>query len=203
MKESTQLEVLLSFNSFSTILQVFKRFPSIRLLQYLFVPFRKLRLFAAVEREIRQSVLHRIEERGRTKHADFFDYILPAKEEVPTSEMELLHIGSVALQVMFAGWSPMADLFYGVFALLLDDPDSYAHLVHEIRTQFTRYDDITSGQLSSLPFLQACIEETLRLLPNNLTGLPRISPGAVVDGRYIAKGVSSHASSILSNVIQT
>jgi hypothetical protein len=28
------------------------------------------------------------------------------------------------------------------------------------------------------------------MLPSNNTGLPRISPGAVVDGQYIPKGVS-------------
>lgn len=144
-----------------------------------------------MEHETRQSVLHRIEQRGRTEHSDFFDYILPADSPVPTTTPELLHIGSVSLQFMFASWGPMADLFYGTLALLVHDSGSYGHLVQEIRTQFTQYEDITSGRIPSLPFLHACLEETLRLLPSNRTGLPRISPGAMVDGRYIAKRVST------------
>jgi cytochrome P450 len=134
-----------------------------------------------------------IDQRGRTEHSDYFDYILPVDEPVPTSENELLHIGSVALQVMFAGWGPMADLFYGILVLLLENPEAHQTLSKEIRDTFSSYHDITSGKtLMSLPYLHACIEETLRLLPSNDTGLPRISPGAVIDGQYVSKGVSCH-----------
>ena len=93
---------------------------------------------------------------------------------------------------MFAGWGPMADLFYGVPVLLLENPETYQLLTKEIRESFSSYKEIATGKtLTSLSYLHACIEETLRLLPSNLTGLPRISPGAMVDGQYIAKGVSA------------
>ena len=105
--------------------------------------------------------------------------------------MEQLHIGSVSLQVMLAGWGPMADLFYGVLVLLLKNPKTHRLLTKEIRESFLTYEEITPGNmLTSLSYLHACIEETLRMLPSNNTGLPRISPGAMVDGRYIPKGVS-------------
>ncbi|KAH8719535.1 cytochrome P450 [Phaeosphaeriaceae sp. PMI808] len=189
MKDSVNLEVLLSFNSFATVLQVFKRFPLISPLQYLFAPFGKITLFAQMEKATRNSVLRRIEQRGHTEHPDYFDYILPVDAPCPTDKKELLHIGSVSLQVMLAGWGPMADLFYGVLVLLLENPETYQNLTREIRTSFSSYEEILPGQtLTSLPYLHACIEETLRMLPSNLTGLPRISPGAMVDGQYIPKG---------------
>lgn len=50
---------------------------------------------------------------------------------------------------------------------------------------------MSSEALQPLPYLHAVIEETLRLHTNGAFGLPRISPGATVDGHYIAKGVSS------------
>jgi cytochrome P450 len=92
---------------------------------------------------------------------------------------------------MFAGWGPMADLFYGVLVLLLENPESHQVLVKEVRETFSSYEEIIPGKtLTSLSYLRACIEETLRMLPSNNTGLPRISPGAMVDGQYIPKGVS-------------
>jgi cytochrome P450 len=87
----------------------------------------------------------------------------------------------------------MADLFYGVLVLLFDSPAAHQFLIkeiREIRENFSSYEDITPDKkLMALPYLHACIEETLRMLPSNNTGLPRISPGTVVDGQYIPKGV--------------
>ena len=189
MKRSLYLDTLLSFNSFATAIQVFKRFPWIKALQYLFAPFGKITLFAAMEKATRESVYRRIDQRGETEHADFFDYILPEDSPVPQDESQLLRIGSLALQVMFAGWGPMADLFYGVIVLLLEEPECCNILTAEIRERFKAYEDITPSALASLPYVNACLEETLRLLPSNNTGLPRISPGAEVDGNYVPKGV--------------
>lgn len=64
-------------------------------------------------------------------------------------------------------------------------------LFKKIRKCFSEYEDIVPGlKLASLSYLHACIEETLPMLPSNNTGLPRISPGAMVDRQYIPKGVS-------------
>ncbi|KAK8130549.1 hypothetical protein PG999_002929, partial [Apiospora kogelbergensis] len=189
MKDSVNLDVLLSFNSFATVLQVFKRFPLIKPLQYLFAPFGKITLFSQMEKATSDSVLRRIDQRGRTGHPDYFDYILPVDAPYPEDKKELLHIGSVALQVMFAGWGPMGDLFYGTLVLLLTNHETHRVLIKEIRESFSNYEDIVQGPtLMSLSYLHACIEETLRMLPSNNTGLPRISPGAMVDGKYIPKG---------------
>ncbi|KAI0903546.1 cytochrome P450 [Ustulina deusta] len=188
MKDSVHLDVLLSFNKFATVLQVFKRFPLLKPFQYLFAPLGKVKLFSAMEAATRESVLQRIDQRGSTDHQDYFDHILPADSPTPTDKRELLHIGSVALQVMFAGWGPMGDLFYSAIVLLLQEPACYKILVEEIRGHFEDYDAITPKALAPLQYLYACIEETLRLLPSNNTGLPRISPGAMVDGQHIPKG---------------
>lgn len=85
----------------------------------------------------------------------------------------------------------MADLFYGALVLLLENPETHQLLTKEIRESFSSYERIIPGKtLTSLLYLHACVEETLRMLPSNNTGLPRISPGAMVDGHYIPKGVS-------------
>jgi cytochrome P450 len=119
---------------------------------------------------------------------DYFDFILPDDEPIPESKQELTHIGSLALQVMFPNLGPMADWFYGTILFLLDKPEYYRILVAEIRDKFNNAEEITPIALACLPYLHACMEESLRLLPSNNTGLPRLSPGNFVDGIYTPKG---------------
>lgn len=189
---------MLAFNSFATVMQVFKRFPLLHPLQYLFAPFSKLLAFASMEEGTRQAVRRRIERRGATEHVDFFDYVLPpAGESMPPtpSRRDLTIMGSLGLQLSFAAFGTMSDWFYGTIWFLLQEPDCYRELVGEIRSKFQSYAEIIPGALTdrNVPYLRACLEESLRMLPSNATGLPRLSPGAVVDGRYIPQGVIMNA----------
>lgn len=190
MKNSVFLDVLIGFNAFTTVIQVFKRFPLLSPFQYLLAPLTKLKSLAAMEAATRTGIEKRIDRRGNTEHVDYFEYVLPADSPLPTDPREITHLGSVALQIMFAGFGTLADWYYGTLFFLLEEPECYKYLVEEIRNAFKSYEDITPEALTSLPYLHACLEESLRSLPNNNTGLPRISPGTVVDGQYIPKGVS-------------
>ncbi|KAG8156893.1 hypothetical protein KVR01_013306 [Diaporthe batatas] len=191
-KDPVALDVLISFNAFATMIQVFKRFPLLSPIKYLFAPVKKLSSLAEMESNARKSVLRRIEKRGNVPHLDLFEYVLSDDEKPPTNDAELRHIGSVALQVMFAGFGPMADWYYFTLFILLNAPESYKILTDEIRTGsgFVNYDDINVQSTANLHYLIACLEETLRMVSNNSTGLPRYSPGAVVDGHFIPPGVS-------------
>lgn len=51
---------------------------------------------------------------------------------------------------------------------------------------------MTPEALARLPYLQAFVQETFRAHLTTPTGMPRISPGAVVDGIYVPKGVSTY-----------
>lgn len=93
------------------------------------------------------------------------------------------------MQVMFAGFGPMSDWFFCTLYYLLQEPECYRILAEEVRSCFESYEDITTGKLREMEYLNACLEESLRLLPSNNTGLPRLSPGKMVDGSYIPKGV--------------
>jgi hypothetical protein len=72
---------------------------------------------------------------------------------------------------------------------MLEEPECYKLLVEEIRNAFKEYQDIAPEALISLPYLHACLEESLRLFNINSTGLPRVCPGAMIDGQYIPKAV--------------
>lgn len=73
---------------------------------------------------------------------------------------------------------------------LLKYPETRGHLVREVRGAFQRYKDITPDALVQLPYMAAFIHETLPVHLTAPTGMPRVSPGAVVDGVYVPKGVS-------------
>lgn len=75
-KDPVALDALISFNAFSTMIQVFKRFPLLSPIKYLFAPVNELSSLAEMESNARKSVLRRIEMRGHTAHPDLFDYIL-------------------------------------------------------------------------------------------------------------------------------
>ena len=170
-------------------MQVFKRFPLLHPFQYLAAPIVKLKALSAMEAAVRDGVLRRIERRGNTDHVDLFDYVLPADLPIPSDRRELTHVGALAQQMMFANYGPMADWYYGTLLFLLEERDCLQYLSKEIRAKCESYHDITPSTLASLPFLHACLKESLRLLSSNNTGLPRISPGAIIDGHYVPKGV--------------
>lgn len=172
-------------------MQVFKWFPLLHLLQYLAAPIVKLKALSAMEAAVRDGVLRCIERRGNTEHVDLFNYVLPADCPIPPYQREFVHIGALAQQMMFANYGPMSDWYYGTLLFLLEEPECLQYLSEETRDKFESFHDITPSALASLPTLHACLEESLRLLLSNNTGLPRISPGAIIDGHYIPKEVSS------------
>ena len=135
-------------------------------------------------------MLRRIERRGRTEHVDLFDYILPADHPLPSDRREVIHIGALAQQMMFANYAlcPTGIMVPSYF--YLKSAECLQRLSKEIRDKFESYCDIMPSALACLPFLHACLEESQRLLPSDNTGLPRLSPGAIIDGHYIPKGVS-------------
>ena len=178
-------------------MQAFKRFPLLHPLQYLAAPIAKLKALSAMEGAVRNGVLQRIERRGNIEHVDLFDYVLPTDRPIPSDRRELTHVGALAQQMMFANYSPMADWYYGTLVFLLEESECLQYLSNEIRDKFKSYHEITPNALTSLPFLHACLEESLRLLPSNNTGLPRMSPGAIIHGQYVPKGVKSFPRSLI------
>ncbi|PTD02572.1 Cytochrome P450 monooxygenase vrtK [Fusarium culmorum] len=63
-------------------------------------------------------------------------------------------------------------------------------LVDEIRTAFPDHGHVpTYQETANLPYLNACINETLRLWGPLNTGFPRVSPGKVIGDHYIPAGV--------------
>lgn len=136
----------------------------------------------------RQEVKARIDRRKTLKHPDYIQHLIPDDDEKLPTEEWLLAQANV---LIVAGFDPITNLLSSVIYYLCITPDKTQRLVDEIRQGFKSYDEITADSLQSFRYLQAVLEEGLRIHTNAAFGLPRLSPGATVDGHYIPKGVSN------------
>jgi cytochrome P450 len=97
---------------------------------------------------------------------------------------------------MIAGSETTATLLSGLSFLLLKNQHAYHCLKEELREAFQSSKDITLAKLAKLEYLNACIQEALRLYPPVPIGLPRFVPdqGATICGEFIPRGTSVYVS---------
>lgn len=105
--------------------------------------------------------------------------------------MSRAEIHSNAFILIVAGSETAATLLSGAIFYLCTNPLAMSRLVSEIRSAFTKEEDITFRNAACLTYLAAVIEESLRLHPPFVTSLARIFPlgGSMVDGYYVPGGV--------------
>ncbi|KAI1661697.1 cytochrome P450 [Daldinia decipiens] len=194
MKTPPYLSLLSGFNKALVVIQMSWRFPFLSPLKYLIL-FTTMRPHSHIRDHSREQLERRIRRKGSALHLDFFEQIIPEDREPPKDRKELRHLEQVAGQLLVAGYEPPALWFYFTIYYLLKNPDILQTLTDEIRGAFKAYDDITSDTAASLTYLTASLKESLRVMPGVLTGMPVVSPGALVDGTFIPKGVICQSSS--------
>jgi cytochrome P450 len=82
--------------------------------------------------------------------------------------------------------SAMASIIY----FLLKNPDAHKKLNEEVRSAYASYADIDVASTTKLEYLMAVLKEGMRIFPTAPQGTPRISPGMMVEGYYVPRGVS-------------
>lgn len=137
------------------------------------------------------KVSARLESEG--DRPDFMSHIIK-NQATEAKALTREELDSNAVVFLLAGSETTATLLSGVTYLLLRNPDTYAKLVHEIRTRFHHYDDITIDAANRCEYMIAVLQEALRYYPPVATGFPRVVPtgGDTISGRYIPQGVSFH-----------
>lgn len=122
-------------------------------------------------------------ERGDTGRIDFFGHLVKSDKITPR---ELMGNADV---LILAGSETTSTALTGLTWYLIKNQNCLEALTTELHGAFTSLDEITSDAAAALPYLNACIEEGLRVFPPAAFALPRDSPGAVIDGHYIPEGV--------------
>ena len=95
-----------------------------------------------------------------------------------------------------AGSETTATELCGLTNYLLRNPVIFQKLKDELRSACKTEADLNMDVLGSLPYMNACIEEGLRIFPPVPIGLLRTVPkgGAVIDGNQVSGGVRPHIS---------
>ncbi|KAF2445145.1 cytochrome P450 [Karstenula rhodostoma CBS 690.94] len=91
-----------------------------------------------------------------------------------------------------AGSETTATTLSGIMTKLLTNPNTYSKLISEIRGRFEKEGDITLDALKDLPYLNACLNEAMRLCSATPFTLPRLVPkgGDTVCGTWISGGTT-------------
>lgn len=162
-----------------------RRYPILWPVLFLVAPKNLKSAFQRHEAWTRDKVRSRIARRNEIKHIDFFTNLLSERSRDQSEKFMLAQ----ATLLVIGGSDTTSLSFTGVTYFLLDRPETLWLLQEEVRGGFKSVDEIDHNATLGLQYLNAVIEEGLRLLPSIPLGLTRVSPGAVVDGQYIPKGV--------------
>lgn len=135
----------------------------------------------------RQKVDRRISQ--KSQRPDFMKYILENNDK---TGMSIEEIYSTVSLLVLAGSETSASTCTAAIWFSLKKSPVMETLKEEIRNAFTRLEDITVASVSSLPYLHAVLQESLRMHTNEPVALPRLvdRPGMRICGRIIPEGVS-------------
>lgn len=165
------------------------------------MPINVLLSHLRVEKLNREAVEYRIARRHEPHSLDLFDSILPPGAPDPVGR-EKVHFEILAGHLTVGGFESVSGQYHCAIVFLLLQPRLLQALADEVRTTFGRFEDIDTESLVSLPFLNAVMMETLRMTVNVAAIIPRESPGASVDGKYIPKGVCRQFHAYLTHICE-
>lgn len=122
---------------------------------------------------------------------DMFHYLFNATDESGMPGYTTDELNAEANLLIIAGSDTTATTMIGFWFYTTRYPRVYDKLVEEIRTTFKSSDDIQIGTpLSSCKYLQACIDEALRVAPAGVGEMAReVLPGGLnIEGTQIPEG---------------
>ncbi|KAK4180645.1 cytochrome P450 [Triangularia setosa] len=177
------LESLLRIGHWATFRNVMRRFPLLYPLAYVFLPPKVAFCYFRAHATSKTLIKTRVEDRHDRKQLDYMSQFLKDESDLPPDGFLVAQAGHLILD----HYESSSVLTAGI-AFLTTNPKVMSKLQTELRTTFKSYRDISEDKLQDLPWLNATIEEILRLHTNVPYGLPRISPGWTVDGNCVPKG---------------
>ncbi|OBT70493.1 hypothetical protein VE03_00294 [Pseudogymnoascus sp. 23342-1-I1] len=122
---------------------------------------------------------------------DMFHYLFKTTDDAGNPAYSVDELNAEAILLIAAGSDTTSVTMTGFWFYLTRNPRVYVKLVEEIRTTFKSADDIQTGPaLISCKYLQACVNETLRVSPAIPSELAReVLPGGLdIAGHLIPEG---------------
>jgi cytochrome P450 len=123
------------------------------------------------------------------------DFITPFLDEMEQSEdkMSLGEIQSTFAIILVAGSETTATTLLGVFFKLASHPETQERFYKLLKEKYNSSTDITVESTKGFDYLDAIIQESMRLCYAVPGGLPRIAPegGDTYAGHFVPEGVST------------
>ncbi|KAJ5531630.1 hypothetical protein N7527_005023 [Penicillium freii] len=160
-----------------------------------YIPWTTRIVHMLIPKELKQQSLahyaasqERVDKRIDGNHTpqkpDIWGIVINQKEDLRLSRAEMYANSQI---FMVAGTETTATALSGLLYHLLMTPEKMSIIVKEICGAFEKDSDIEMRALEHMPYLNACIEEGLRIYPPVPVGLPRITPdeGLLVCGEHV------------------
>ncbi|KAK7936137.1 hypothetical protein PG985_001632 [Apiospora marii] len=172
------------------IMQFIVYYPVVRTvfgwLEPKFVTDMKMEFFNHTKERVDQRLA-----RG-SQQPDIWNLVAPSEEDGKGEVLTLNEMYANAELLMTAGTETTASSLSGLFYLLLTHPAVLEAARNEVRSSFASAEDISMEGLTNLKYLNACIQEGLRVFPPVGQGIPRVAPkgGNVVLGKWVPEGTT-------------
>ncbi|KAF4451963.1 Isotrichodermin C-15 hydroxylase [Fusarium austroafricanum] len=139
-----------------------------------------------IDRLVRRSKVEKYEPENTDRQHYFFSHM------ISKDEFDRNHIREQAKVLMVAGSETTATLLTAVTYFLLKNPETLVKLQNEVRSAASEWKKTNKEKdMSQLEYLNAVIEEGLRLFPPAPFGLPRdCASGTIIDGYLVPPGTT-------------
>lgn len=176
-------EMILEHIYLITVADNLRRLPFALSIARLLAPF-----LSAVRNKHSQFTRDKVAERIQSKSSrkDFMSNLIT---KVGEGQVDREEMTAHASTLIIAGGETVATSMAATIFYLLKTPDTYEKLAHTIRERFPTYESIDATAAQQVPYLQAVINEGLRIYPPGSQGFPRLSPGMMIDSQWIPEGV--------------
>ncbi|KAL1917677.1 uncharacterized protein VTP21DRAFT_4070 [Calcarisporiella thermophila] len=126
------------------------------------------------------------------KPADLLQALIDAEDPESKYRMSPIEVQTESVGMLLGGSETSSSAISWTVHFLLLHPEHLRRAVEEVRSQFAPGHTVTFNETRAhLPYLEACIYETLRYIPAGTASFPRIShsTGITIQGHYIPPGV--------------
>jgi cytochrome P450 len=183
------MDVLLHFKA-ALIGTTIKHYQALDALMPYITPKSALAMLHNVFDTDRERFQQRMSIHNETRDRDILSNVVQYNKSNPESSLSQEEVEFNAL-TLIAGSETLTTVFSGALHCLLSHLSVYKILTSKIRSGFTAEEQITGSSVSSLPYLNAVINETIRLCPPIPDVMRRqvSSGGAVVAGEHFDGGI--------------
>ncbi|KAJ6438254.1 cytochrome P450 3A17 [Purpureocillium lavendulum] len=172
----------------TVVARAYKLYPMLGMIANIFAT-RSSKPSLYMRHHIKDKLKVRMEAGNEPAYADLVTHMLQTARDGSEgmNESEIVQTSQV---VVFGASETTATALSGFFFYICKNPRVYDIVTQEIRSAFSSEADITTRHAATLEFLQAAINETLRIYPPVAETPSRVSPGAMIYNEYIPLGAA-------------